>query len=131
MAISLLTCKWSLQKKLLAEQVEGIRGLIRRKRIQVKFSWIPRSNYAIADHLTHQVFAAGENLVLWAGGEERATSAMVQAVSAVKAYWTYGRFTTMHNKLPMICEEFFHTNIKKGYSDPIEDVPLLYFLHTH
>ena len=73
-------CKWSLHKELLAEQVERIRGVIHRERMLLKFSWIPRSNNAIADHFMHQVCAAGEDLVIWAGKEEEATSVVVQAI---------------------------------------------------
>ena len=64
--------------------MEGIRGLICREQTQVKLSWIPYSNNAITDHLMHQIRAAGEDLVILAGEEEEATSAMFQAVSAVE-----------------------------------------------
>ena len=130
MAVSLLTYKWSPHKELLAKQVERIHRLIRREQIQAKLLWIPRSNNVIADHLTLQVRAAGEDLVIWAREEEEATSAIVQAVLAVEACCSCGCFAMMHAELPMICEESFHTNVKKGCSDPIEDILLLYF-HTH
>ena len=131
MAIFLLMCKFSLLKELFAEQVEVICGLILREGIWVKFPLILRSSNAILDHLTHQILAIAKDLVIWAIEEEETTSAMVQAVSAVEAYWSCGRFATMDAKLPMICEDCFHSNFKKGYSDPIGDNPLLHFFHTH
>ena len=68
-------------KELLAEQVERIRGVIHRERMLSKvFMDPPRSNNAIADHFMHQVCAAGEDLVIWAGKEEEATSVVVQAI---------------------------------------------------
>ena len=79
----------------------------------------------------HQMCADGEDLVIWPGEKEEATSVMVQAVSAVEACWSCGHFTTMYDELQMICAECFYTNMKKGHSDPTEDTLLLYFLHTH
>ena len=79
----------------------------------------------------HQVPAAGEDLVIWAREEEQATSAIVHAVSAVKACWSCGCFAMMHAELLMICEECFYTKMEKGYLGPIEDIVLLYFLHTY
>ena len=100
--------------------------MIHRERILVKFSWISHSSNAIADHLTHQARAAGEDLVIWAVEEEEATSAIVQAVSVVKACWSCRHFTMMHDELPMICKECFYTNVKKGYLDPIEELRTQY-----
>ena len=65
--------------------MEGIHRLIYRGQIWVKFSWVPYSKNAIANHLMQQVHAAVEDLVIWAKEEEEATSAMVQAISAIEA----------------------------------------------
>ena len=131
MAVSLLTCEWSLHKELLAKQVEVIHRLIHKEQIQVKFSWILHSNNAISDHLMHQVCTDAEDLVIWTGKEEEVTSVMIQAVSSVKECWSCGCYAMKHAEIPIICEECFHNNVKKGFSDPIEDIPILYFLHTH
>ena len=77
-----------------------------------KLSQILCLNNAIADHLTHQVHAAGGDLVIWAREEEEATSTISQAVLTIEAYQSYRCFATMYAKLLMICEECFQTIMK-------------------
>ena len=95
--------------------MERIRRVIHRERILVKFSWISHSSNAIQITLHIKFVQLEEDLVNWAVEEEEATSAIVQAVSVVKACWSCRYFTMMHDELPMICKECFYTNVKKGY----------------
>ena len=59
LAIRFLTREWKAEAEGLYELVEAIRTLVRKERMRIKWTWIPRSQNVVADAMCHIAREAG------------------------------------------------------------------------
>ena len=59
LAIRFLTQEWKAEAEGLYELVEVIRALVRKERMRIKWTWIPRAQNVVADAMCHIAREAG------------------------------------------------------------------------